>query len=70
MRQNSISSLSPSKPSDESRLPSGLLRAFSQNMHAWEGYTRLPESERAALRTRAAQAHSQKEISLLLNGLE
>ena len=55
---------------EDDRLPTGLMMALAQNMHAMEQYAALGEDGRARLIERAANTHSQSEMQALVRNME
>ncbi len=54
----------------ERPLPTGLMMALAQNMHAMEHFAALSESQRERLIDAAAQTHSQSQMRSLVSNME
>lgn len=53
----------------EARLPTGLMMALAQNMHALEDYAALSDEGRTRLIERAAATHSREEMNALVRDI-
>jgi hypothetical protein len=63
---NEFSSIS--NPSD-TPLPTGLIMALAQNMHAMEDYAKLSDAGRQRLIDQAASTHSREEMQALVRNI-
>ena len=57
-----------SNPSD-TPLPTGLMMALAQNMHAMEDYAKLSDAGRKRLIEQAATTHSREEMNTLVRNI-
>ena len=54
---------------DDAPLPTGLMMALAQNMHAMGDFAKLSDAGRRRLIEEAAATHSQKEMSALVRDI-
>lgn len=50
-------------------LPTGLMMALAQNMHAMTDYAKLPDEAKARLIEQASNTHSRKDMQALVRNL-
>ncbi len=55
--------------SSDGKLPTGLMMALAQNMHAMEQYAALGEAGRAELIEQASNVHSKAEMQALVQDM-